>query len=129
MESEFDLPLGEEQPATALSLAEQGNTLYEIAVEMGCTEAQAALQAGPITPAQINRVEQMLLSRAIGYGHLAPHVQAAQFMLNAHRPELYGRAGQQQGSTTINVIVDRSGELRAKARVLEGTVVPVLATD
>ena len=112
---------------TAAELAATGATVDEIARQLGLSQAEAANQAGPITPAQLRRIEHVTVARAIGNDVAVPHVQAAQFMLGAHVPEQYGRAGQGQGSATLRVIVDRTWQLRAQAgQVIEGETVPVL---
>lgn len=100
-------------PPTPRELAEAGATAPEIAAALGIPVADAALQAGPITPAQLRRVEQVALSRAIGHDGLAPHVQAAQFMLAAHAPDLYGR--QAAGAAPALVVVVDS-QFRERAR-------------
>jgi len=113
--------LGVTEP-TAADLAAQGATVSEIAAQLGITPLQAAQDAGPITPAQLRRIEQVAVDRAIGTDDNLPHVQAIQFMLANHLPAQYGRQAQ-AGSTTLRVIVDRSFKLR-DAQVSEGELVP-----
>jgi hypothetical protein len=124
------LPDGEQLDLSAADMAAQGATVDEIADKLGLSQAEAANQAGPITPAQLRRLEHVALQRGIGMGDSLPHVQAAQFMLVAHVPEQYGRAGAGQGSATLRVIVDRTWQLRAQAgQTIEGEVVPQLASQ
>jgi hypothetical protein len=106
---------------TAADLAAQGATVSEIAAQLGITPLQAAADAGPVTPAQIRRIEQVAVARAVGSGDSLPHVQAIQFMLANHLPAQYGRQAQ-AGSTTLRVIVDRGFKLR-DAQVTDGEVV------
>jgi hypothetical protein len=99
-------------PLTARELAEQGATAPEIAAILGIPEGEAAIAAGSVTRAQLQRVEQMTVARAIGIGprgadgSLAPHVQGAQFLLANHIPAQYGRQVGGAAPTMIQVMVD-----------------------
>ena len=112
---------------TASELAAQGATVDEIASQLGLSQADAANQAGPITPAQLRRLEHVMVSRAVGMGDSLPHIQAGQFVLSNRDPSQWGRQAAGQGSATLRVIVDRTWQLRAQAgQVIEGETVPVL---
>ena len=115
-----------DMPVTPAQLAESGHTVTEIAAQLGMSQAEAAAAMGSITPAQLDRIEQVALARAVGIGDSLPHVQAAQFLLGSHRPSVYGRQAGQAGTTTLRVILDRDFKLRDARRDLEGEVVHVL---
>jgi hypothetical protein len=111
---------------TARDMAEAGATVEEIARALDVSERQASLDAGPVTGAQLRRIEHMQLARAIGYRELAPHTQASQFLLAAHVPETYGRQAV-AGEARIRVIVDRDWSRRA-VEVSDGVIVPATLT-
>ena len=118
--------LGADTTPTPAALAVAGHTVTEIAAQLGLSQAEAASAMGAITPAQLDRIEQVALARAVGIGDSLPHVQAAQFILANHRPAIYGRQAGQAGTTTLRVILDRDFKLRDARRDLEGEVVTVL---
>lgn len=112
-------------PAPA-DMAARGLTAREIAAQLGIDHAQAVQAIGEITPAQLARIAHTMVDRAIGSPDHLPHAQAAQYLLAAHVPEVYGRQAQQAGSATIRVIVDRSFTLR-DAVTIDGETVPAIA--
>lgn len=118
------LPAAEQVLLAATELANQGLTVTEIAAQLRLSPAAVALQVDEITPAQLKRIAHVMVDRAVGVNDLAPHVQAAQFILANHLPEQYGRQAQ-QASATLRVIVDRDWTKRASL-VHEGELVPVL---
>ena len=111
----------------ARDMANQGYSHLEIASELGISGAESAAMIGPVTPAQVRRIEQVNVTRAIGHGDLAPHAQAARLVLEAKLPGEYGRQAA-QGDMTLRVIVDRSGALR-RAAMLESVVEGELVTS
>lgn len=116
-----------EKPQRPVEMANLGLTVNEIASALGLTQNAAALAAGPLTPAQLLRVEHVTLARAVGTDGLAPHIQAGQFLLQNHMPETYGK--QNQGSnTTLRVIVDSGYTLR-QAVTVEGEIQALPAPD
>jgi hypothetical protein len=107
-------------------LAAMGATASEIAAVLAIPTRDAAVQAGDVTPAQLRRIEQTLVDRAVG-GEYAPHVQASQYLLGAHLPMVYGRQAAQSGNTTINVIVNRGRALAG--RTIDGEVLSLPVLD
>lgn len=111
---------------SARDLAELGATLPEIAAELEISEREASELQGPVTPAQLRRIEHMTVARAVGMGESLPHVQAQQFMLANHMPDQYGRqAG--QGNATLRVVVDRDWTKRERV-THEGEIALALLT-
>ena len=110
-------------------LAAQGATIVEIAQQLGMSQVDVARVIGPITPAQLDRLEHVQVARGVGTAELAPHVQAAQMLLNAYRPETYGRQAQ-AGTGTLRVVIDGDWRIRdSRARTIEGELVPAIASQ
>lgn len=111
-----------DMPIDPAALAAKGATVFEIADKLGLSQTEAAMAAGPVTAAQLSRIEQVLVARAVGIGDSLPHVQAAAQLLQAYKPETYGRQAAQQGSTTLRVVVDRTFATQ-RAQAIEGEIV------
>lgn len=118
-----------EGPQKPREMASLGLTVNEIMSALGLPEHEASTAAGPLTPAQLLRVEHVTLARAVGTGGLAPHIQAGQFLLQNHMPETYGKQAN-NASATLRVIVDTGYTLRAGVTLeAEGPVQALAAPD
>jgi hypothetical protein len=118
--------LGEPRQPTPADLAAAGLTAHEIASTLGIGHAAVVQALDGITPGQLRRIAQTVVDRAVGSDGLAPHVQAAQFILANHVPEQYGRQAV-AGEARIRVIVDRDWSRRA-VEVSDGVIVPATLT-